>query len=330
MSQIKVLAGDFAKRDDSFFHHITGMGSFSLYSYENKAGKSEKISITQVESIEVVSEDKKRITFKCFFSDGKQLMAETDKKTYTSIQAALMDAPRQLEIEQKFQEKLAAKAAQNPPKEPRSTVDTIKLLAMMPPVFLAMVSLSASFGAVICFSLSALTMSKRVTTPLIKRFNLPTFSIPLAYTAFFLIGFPFLTNSGPVQENLNHSESVAVAPVEEPPQTEPAAPAATVAPIKTPKPEPTPTTDPDVVAAGSPPQIDTLFGGYPQVKNYIKKELGSEPEYVRWFNPILERSCSDGRACWRVKTVIRKNGQEGGFYAFMRYGKIIDTKFESY
>ncbi len=203
------------------------------------------------------------------------------------------------------------------PDKQLSNIEALRIHALGLAWFFSIISLSSSFGAVLLFALAAMSVTKRITIPLRKRFQIPAFALPVFYLVCSFIAWPLLVNSFTIQSNLNASNTVVEQPIES-------------APVNTPKPEPTPTPDPDVVAAGGPPQIDTLFGGYPQVKNHIKKELGFEPEYLKWFNPILERSCSDGRACWRVKTVIRKNGQEGGFYAFMRYGKIIDTKFESY
>lgn len=140
MSEIKVLAGSFAKRDPSMFHHIMNQGSFTLYN-DGKL-KSERISITQVDAIEIASEEsvkrlggtlgwgiagaalfgpvgllagallggnQKRVAFVCTFKDGRNLMASTDQKTWMSIQAALLDVPKQLEIETKYQQRLEEK-----------------------------------------------------------------------------------------------------------------------------------------------------------------------------------------------------------------------------
>jgi len=325
MSQLKVLAGDFAKRNDSFFLHIATMGTFTLHPEGKKFGQGEKISITQVESVEIVSEskNKQRITFKCIFSDGRQLMAETDQKTYTSIQAALMDAPKQLEAEQKYQAKLEEKASQKASKQPGTAVtapEAIRLIALMMAWFFSMISLSSSMGAVFFFAFAALTVTKRVTIPLRKKINIPAFALPVSYVVFFAIGWPLLVNSATIQENLNASNTAVEAPADAPPQVE------QTQAVNTPKPEPTATPDKDLNAAGAPPTV-SLFGGYDEVKKAIKKELGSEPEYVRWFEAMLNRDC-DGGPCWRVKTVINHNGQQVSAYAYMRYGKVLSLKFE--
>lgn len=103
-------------------------------------------------------------------------------------------------------------------------------------------------------------------------------------------------------------------------------PTPTPKPTDTPRPEPTPTPDKELNDAGASP-APSIFGGVDEAKEAFEKELGGQPEYVKWLGITLDREC-DGRPCWRVKAILRFNGQEGAGYAYMRYGKVLKTKFE--
>jgi len=116
MSTIKVHAGDFLKGDGHF--------SFSTFTLRtmDKYWVGEHISASQLEFIEAASEEnvkklagtvgwgavgavalgpvgllagillggkKKEITFVAKFKDGRKLLATTDQKTYTKIQASI-------------------------------------------------------------------------------------------------------------------------------------------------------------------------------------------------------------------------------------------------
>lgn len=117
MGKIKVHAGDFQKSGNNSF----GFGSFTLFT-DTHPFMGETISAKQLESVEIASEAsvkkiggtvgwgvaggvllgpvgllagllaggrKKEVTFVAKFKDGRKLLASTDQKTYTKIQAAI-------------------------------------------------------------------------------------------------------------------------------------------------------------------------------------------------------------------------------------------------
>ena len=115
MAKVKIHAGDFLSVDGSFM-----MGVLTLKTEKNKfAGES--IMTTELETVELASEEnvkriggtvgwgiaggvvlgpvgllaglllggkKKEVTFVAKFKDGRKLLATTDNKTFTKLQAA--------------------------------------------------------------------------------------------------------------------------------------------------------------------------------------------------------------------------------------------------
>lgn len=119
------------------------------------------------------------------------------------------------------------------------------------------------------------------------------------------------------------SQAIANATAEPNPiQEHTQAPAPTKAPVAAITPKP----DPAVALAGASP-MPGLFGGVDEAKSAWEKELGGKPEIVKWLGIVLDKEC-DGSPCWRVKAIIRFAGQEGSGYAYMRYGKVLKTKYE--
>ena len=115
MAVIKVHAGDFLKGDSQY-----SFGSFSLRTNKHMF-LGETILVSQLESVDVASEEnvkklggtvgwgvvggallgpvgllaglllggkKKQVTFVAKFKDGRKLLATTDSKTFTKLQAA--------------------------------------------------------------------------------------------------------------------------------------------------------------------------------------------------------------------------------------------------
>lgn len=155
MAKIKVHAGDFRKGELNNFRVMLGQGSFTLLSDAHPI-MGEHISITQVEELDLASEDSvkrmggtvgwgvtggvllgpagllaglllggkgKEVTFVCKFKDGRKLMGTTDAKGYQQIQASLMDAPKQAQMEEaaaEAQRKSAEKRAQKSLGKPSS------------------------------------------------------------------------------------------------------------------------------------------------------------------------------------------------------------------
>lgn len=116
MGKIKVHAGDFLEGDSSF-----SWGSLFLRTEENKS-VGELIQLTELESVEIATEEnvkrmagtlgwgaagglilgpvgllaglllggkKKEVTFIAKFKDGRKLLASTDSKIFTKLQAAV-------------------------------------------------------------------------------------------------------------------------------------------------------------------------------------------------------------------------------------------------
>lgn len=117
MGNIKVLAGDFLKGGDSNY----SSGSFALKTEEH-FWIGEIIPLDQLDTIDIATEEsvkkiggtvgwgvagavilgpvgllaglllggkKKEVTFVAKFKDGRKLMASTDSKTFTKLQAAI-------------------------------------------------------------------------------------------------------------------------------------------------------------------------------------------------------------------------------------------------
>jgi len=117
MGKIKVHAGDFEKIGNSSF----SFGCFTLFTQQHPF-MGETIVATELEAVDVASEEnvkkiggtagwgvaggvllgpvgllaglliggrKKEVTFVARFKDGRKLLASTDQKTYTKIQAAV-------------------------------------------------------------------------------------------------------------------------------------------------------------------------------------------------------------------------------------------------
>lgn len=117
MGKITVHAGDFEKNGNNSF----GFGIFTLFTKEHPF-MGENISASQLEAIDIASEEnvkkiggtagwglvggvllgpvgllagllaggrKKDVTFIAKFKDGRKLLATTNQKTYTKIQAAV-------------------------------------------------------------------------------------------------------------------------------------------------------------------------------------------------------------------------------------------------
>ena len=116
MAKVKVLAGDFLKGDGQF-----GFGSLTLKTKKHRI-VGETIPITELEDVEVATEENvkklggtvgwgaagalvfgpvgllaglllggnnKQVTFVAKFKDGRKLLAITDSKTFTKLQAAV-------------------------------------------------------------------------------------------------------------------------------------------------------------------------------------------------------------------------------------------------
>lgn len=116
MAKIKVHAGDFLEGDGQY-----SFGSFSLRTKEHRI-LGETIPTTELETVEIATEEsvkklggtigwgaagalilgpagllaglllggkKKEVTFIAKFKDGRKLLASTDSKTFTKLQAAV-------------------------------------------------------------------------------------------------------------------------------------------------------------------------------------------------------------------------------------------------
>jgi len=116
MSKVKVLAGDFLEADGEY-----SWGSLTLKTKEH-SWVGETISLKQLDTVDIATEEsvkkiggtvgwgvagavilgpvgllaglllggkKKEVTFVAKFKDGRKLMASTDSKTFTKLQAAV-------------------------------------------------------------------------------------------------------------------------------------------------------------------------------------------------------------------------------------------------
>ncbi len=116
MAKVKIHAGDFLEGDSSF-----SFGSLFLRT-EKESFSGECINLTELETVEIASEEnvkkmggtvgwgvvgalvlgpvgllagllmggrKKDVTFVAKFKDGRKLLATTDSKTFTKLQAAV-------------------------------------------------------------------------------------------------------------------------------------------------------------------------------------------------------------------------------------------------